>query len=132
MDDMRKRTNPFVGVLATLYGVYLIYGIGGSMIDHYSAAKLTQHMKTACVGRFLVDLPQSMDFSYSQTYVDGLWISSQEESGEAFDARVLARQKELDLETNALGKKTLEKVEDYDNNGFSGKMFVFGRKLTLG
>ena len=132
MDDLHKRTRPFIGVLAALYGIYLIYGIGGSMLDHYLVTKLTEHMKTACIGRFLVDVPESMDFSYSHAYVDGLWISAQKESGEAFQARVLARQTEIGAEPDEVGKPRLERVEDYENNGFSGKILIFGRSVTKG
>jgi hypothetical protein len=39
------------------------------MMDRYAVAKLTEQMKTACVGRFLVDLPESMDFSYSRVSI---------------------------------------------------------------
>lgn len=102
------------------------------MIDHYSVTKLTEHMKTACVGRFLVDLPEPMEFSYSHAFVDGLWISAQDESQQAFEARVLARRKEIEAEPNQLGKNNLEQTEDYENNGFSGKIFVFGRNITKG
>jgi hypothetical protein len=132
MDKRRKRAHPFFGVLAALYGIYLIYGIGNSMMDRYTMGRLTEQMKTACVGRFLIDFPESMDFSYGQVFMDGLWISGQEEAREAFDARVLARQAAIDAEPNELGQKNVEKVEEYDNNGFTGKILVFGRNITKG
>jgi hypothetical protein len=124
MANRKKRANPFFGVLVALYGLYLIYGIGNSMMDSYTVGRLTEQMKTACVGRFLVNLPASMEFSYGQVFVDGLWISSQEENREAFDARVLERQAEIDA--------SLEKREDYDKHGFAGKILVFGRSITKG
>jgi hypothetical protein len=132
MDNRKKKAHPFFGVLAALYGIYLIYGIGNSMMDRYTVGKLTEQMKTACVGRFLVDLPASMDFSYGQVFVDGLWISGQEEAREAFEARVLARQAEIEAEPNDLGKKNLEKNEEYDHHGFTGRILVFGRNITKG
>jgi hypothetical protein len=132
MDKARNRTHPFIGVLAALYGLYLLYGIGNSMMDRYSVAKLTEQMKTACVGRFLIDLPASMDFSYSRVYVKGFWISTQEESQQAFEARITARQAEIEAESDQGGRKNLEAVEDYRKNGFSGKIFRFGREITKG
>ncbi|MGJ7913903.1 T6SS immunity protein Tli4 family protein [Massilia sp. LXY-6] len=132
MDKGSKKSNPVIGVLAALYGVFLLYGIGSSMMDQYTITQLTQHMKTACVGRFLIDLPESMENSYGQVFVDGLWVSGQEETRQAFEARVLARQAEIAAEPNELGKKNLEKIEDYENNGFTGKIFVFGRQITKG
>jgi hypothetical protein len=132
MDNRNKRTNPVIGVLAALYGIYLLYGIGSSMMDRYTVTTLTQQMKTICVGRFLVDLPTSMDHSYGQVFLDGLWISGQEETKEAFEARVQARQTEIDAEANSLGQKNMEKLENYENNGFTGKIFMFGRSITKG
>lgn len=132
MDKARIRTHPFLCVLAALYALYLIYGLGNSMIDRHSVAKLTDRMKTICVGRFLVDLPASMDFSYSRVYVKGFWVSTQQESEAAFEARVLARQAEIEAEPNQRGEKNLEAVEDYRGNGFAGKMFRFGREFTKG
>jgi hypothetical protein len=132
MDNRKKKAHAFFGVLAALYGMYLIYGIGNSMMDGYTVGKLTGQMKTACVGRFLIDLPASMDFSYGQVFVDGLWISGQEEAREVFEARVLARQAEIEATRNDLGQKNLEKSEEYDHHGFAGKILVFGRNITKG
>jgi hypothetical protein len=132
MDKARIRTHPFLCVLAALYALYLIYGLGNSMIDRHSVAKLTEQMKTACIGRFLVDLPASMDFSYSRVYVKGFWVSTQQESREAFEARILARQAEIEAEPNQRAEKNLEAADDYRNNGFEGKIFRFGREFTKG
>jgi hypothetical protein len=132
MDKPRNRTHPLIGVLAALYGLYLLYGIGNSMMDRYSVAKLTEQMKTACVGRFLVDLPASMDISYSQVHIKGFWISTQEETQQAFEARILARQAEIEAESNQRGQKNLEAADEYRNNGFVGRIFRFGRETTKG
>lgn len=132
MDKARNRTHPFIGALAALYGLYLLYGIGNSMMDRYSVTKLTEQTKTACVGRFLIDLPASMDLSYGRVYVKGFWISTQEESQQAFETRILARQAKIASETNQHGQKNLEAADDYRNNGFSGKIFRFGREITRG
>jgi hypothetical protein len=132
MDKPRKRTHAWLGVLAALYVIYFLYGIGNSMMDRHEVANLTEQMKTACIGRFQVDLPKSMDFSYSRIYMNGFWVSTKEETREEFDARVLARQKELDAGTNALGKDNLEAAEDYRQHGFAGKIFRFGRQVTKG
>jgi hypothetical protein len=91
-------------------------------MDRYTVTSLTQHMKTVCVGRFLIDLPASMEYSLSRAYMDGLWISGQEETQQAFEARVLARQAEIEAVPNKQGQKDMEKIEAYDNNGFKGKI----------
>lgn len=102
------------------------------MMDRNTVTQLTEHMKTACVGRFLIDLPASMEHSYGRVFVDGLWVSAQEETKQAFETRVLARQAAIEAERNELGRKNLEKLEDYENNGFTGKIFMFGRNITKG
>jgi hypothetical protein len=132
MDKGRKRTNPLIGALAALYGIYLLYGIGSSMMDRYTMTQLTENMKTACVGRFLIDLPSSMEHSYGQVFLDGLWISGQEETRQAFEARLLARKTQIDAEPNELGQKNLEKLEDYKDHGFEGEILIFGRTITKG
>jgi hypothetical protein len=132
MDKARHKTHPLICVLAALYGLYLLYGIGTRMIDRHSVTKLTEQMKTACVGRFLIDLPTEMDFSYSRVYIKGFWISTQEETQEAFEARILARQEEIEAETNQRGQKNLEAAEEYRKNGFIGKIFRFGRETSKG
>src|SRR5690349_15024743 len=124
MDKRHQKANPILAILVVLYGIYLLYGIGSSMIDRHTVAKLTDKMKTACVGRFLVDLPESMEFSYGQVFLDGFWISTQQETQQAFDTRVMARQAEVDADPNELGRKNLEKLETYEQHGFSGKILM--------
>jgi hypothetical protein len=132
MDNERKKGNPLTGMLAALFGIYLLYGIGSGMMDRYTMTNLTAHMKTACVGRFLIDLPASMDYSHSRAYMDGLWISGQDETQQAFDARVLARQAAIEAVPNKQGQKNMERIDSYNNNGFTGKIFIFGRDITKG
>jgi hypothetical protein len=132
MDKESKKGHPLTGILALLYGIYLLYGLGSSTMERYTVTSMTQHMKTVCVGRFLIDLPASMDYSLSRAFVHGFWISGQEETQQAFDARVLARQTEIEAVPNKQGQKNMEKIETYDNNGFKGKIFIFGRDITKG
>jgi hypothetical protein len=132
MEKQSKKGHPLTGILAVLYGIYLLYGIGSSTMDRYTVTSLTEHMKTACLGRFLIDLPASMDYSLSRVFVRGFWISAQEETQQAFEARVLARQAEIEAVPNKQGQKNMEKIEVYDNNGFKGKIFIFGRDIVKG
>jgi hypothetical protein len=87
-------------------------------------------MKTVCVGRFLIDLPQGAEFSRSQTFIDGFRVSAFSESDEAFGARVAARQAEIEAQPNELRRKNLESVGKVDVNGFTGNVFVFGRNSS--
>ncbi len=122
----------FIGIVAALIGLFLIYSVGSTMMYRYKVGELTEHMKTACVGRFLIDLPVKMDFSYSHMNMYGYWVSTIPEAGEAFDIRVAAREKYLNAEPNSLGKKNIEKSEEISGNGFRGKIFEFGRESIEG
>jgi hypothetical protein len=73
-----------------------------------------------------------MDYSHSRAFVHGLWIYGQEETQQAFEARVLARQAAIEAVPNKQGEKNMEKIEVYDNNGFKGKIFIFGRDIVKG
>jgi hypothetical protein len=117
----------FVGIVAAICGLFLIYSIGTKAMGNYKAEKLTEHMKTACVGRFLIDLPAGMDYSYSHTFMYGFWIAAIPESDEAFLQRLAAREAEINSQPNELGKQNMEKVEDVSVHGLSGKIFRFGR-----
>jgi hypothetical protein len=91
---------------------------------------MTDKMKTVCVGRFLIDLPQGAEFTRSQTFIDGFRVSAFSETEEAFGARVAARQAEIEAQPNELRRKNLESVGRVDVNGFVGKIFVFGRNSS--
>lgn len=86
--------------------------------------------KTICVGRFLIDLPEGMRLSRSQTSVDGFHINAYPEKDDAFWTRVAARQAEIEAKPNELRPRNLETAARIQVNGFDGKMFVFGRNAS--
>lgn len=132
MDKANSQGSRFVGVIALIYGLFLLYGIGANAMDRVKVGMLTQHMKTACIGRFLINLPVAMDYSYSHTFMHGFWIAAIPESEEAFLQRVSAREAEINSAPNELGNKNMEKVLSVSNHGFSGKIFTFGRTSVKG
>jgi hypothetical protein len=87
-------------------------------------------MKTVCVGRFLIDLPEGAILSRTQTFIDGFHVSAFAETTEAFERRVAARQSFIEAQPNELRRKNLESVGKVDVNGFVGKMFIFGRNSS--
>jgi hypothetical protein len=91
---------------------------------------MTDKMKTVCVGRFLIDLPEGAEFSRSQTFIDGFHVTAHPESDEAFNARIASRQAAIEAQPNELRRKNMESVGKVDINGFVGKIFVFGRSST--
>lgn len=132
MDKVNSQGSRFVGVIAVIYGLFLLYSIGANAMDRVKVGMLTQHMKTACIGRFLIDLPNDMGYSYSHTFMYGFWIAAIPESEEAFLQRVAAREAEINAAPNELGDKSMEEVEPVSAHGFSGKILTFGRTSVKG
>lgn len=81
-----------------------------------------------CVGRLLIHLPRGFEYSYGDTHIYGVQISSNgTEKVEAFEDRVRSREAELaqgSLKGEASG---LERVRDVKMSHASGKIFRFGR-----
>jgi hypothetical protein len=132
MAKVTRKGARFGGIVAAMFGLFLIYNVGTNAMGTYKVDKLTEQMKTACVGRFLIDLPAAMDYSYSHTFIYGFWLAAIPESGEAFVQRVAARQAEIDAQPNERGGKNMEKVEAVSAHGLSGKIFKFGRTTVEG
>jgi hypothetical protein len=100
------------------------------MQEKSKVAKMTANMKTVCVGRFLIDVPDSTDVSLSRAFIQGFNISSQAETKEAFAARLSAHEAEINATMNSLGRRNMEVAKEVRGEGFVGKIFVFGRWRT--
>lgn len=102
--------------------------------DRYEVVKMTEQMKTVCVGRFLIDLPEKAEYSLRRSWIDGFDIESFNESVEDFQARVKAEEADIRAEPDYLGgNKNMESVKEIrTDSGLVGKIFVFGRKVTSG
>lgn len=98
--------------------------------DRNEVAKMNEKMKTACVGRFVIDLPASSEVSLSRAFIQGFDITTVSESEEQFKARVAAHETEIGSIPNSLGRKNLEYAKDVVMNGLVGKMFMYGRWRT--
>jgi hypothetical protein len=109
-------------VLAALAGTWAV----GAVRDTYEVAKMTEKMKTVCVGRMLIDLPEEAKFALHGTSIDGFDIETFAESPEAFSVRVAAREAEIRAKPDRLGgNKNLESVREVKtNSGLVGKIFV--------
>jgi hypothetical protein len=92
---------------------------------------MTKQLKTVCVGRFLIDLPEEAQISFSHGAVDGFDIRTYPaESDQEFLARIKKRELELGQETNQFGKRSLESSQDIRGTDRSGKILVFNRTST--
>lgn len=121
-----------LGALAIAFALVWIGVSAMNWHDKSKVAKMTEKMKTVCVGRFLIDLPASAEVSLGRAYVDGFDIEAQAETEESFRARIAAREAELTGAKNELGRKSLELAQAINVNGFAGKIFMSGRWHTYG
>lgn len=121
-----------LGALAMVFAVVWSGVFVMNWHDKSKVAKMTEKMKTVCVGRFLIDLPASAEVSLGRAYVDGFDIEAEAETEESFRARVAAREAELNGTKNELGRKNLELAQAISVNGFAGKIFMSGRWHTYG
>jgi hypothetical protein len=128
----RCRMRNVAAVVAALILVLGLMSVGAvhSRHDRTKVAKMTERMKTMCVGRFLIDLPQEADVSLGRAFLDGFDIVTVVEGESAFIARARAREAEIGSQPNELGKKNIELVKELNNEEVLGKLLVFGRWAT--
>ena len=95
---------------------------------------MTKKMKTVCIGRFLVDLPSETRFGLRGPRIDGLDISSVDESEADFQVRLAQREAELRATPDRLGGyRNLASVREVKtDNGVVGKIFVHGYTVREG
>ena len=102
--------------------------------DNEKVARMTQKMKTVCIGRFLIDLPDETRFELRGPRIDGFDISSFDESEADFQVRLAQREAKLRATPDRLGgNKNLESVREVKTeNGVVGKLFFHGRTVSEG
>jgi hypothetical protein len=110
--------------LVCIWGNSAVRGIK----DRQVVAQMTGKMKTVCVGRFLIDLPDEATFSRGQMFVQGFNLAGFPETQAEFDGRLAGREAEINAVKNQLGRKNMESVTEINQNGFTGKIFIFGRQ----
>lgn len=121
-----------IAAAVALILVLWILSVGAvhSRHDRTKVAKMTEKMKTVCVGRFLIDLPQDAEATLGRAFLDGFEITTVAESESAFFERVRVQEAELGSTTNELGKKNLELAKELNYGEVRGKLLVSGRWAT--
>jgi hypothetical protein len=105
------------------------------MRDRSEVAKMTEKMRTVCVGRYLVDVPVQAEVSMSHERIDGFAIETIEESEVRFHERVSAREAEIGAQGAGAGTKGaggMVEARDLRIPGMVGRTFVYGRTRTHG
>lgn len=110
--------------------------------DLHQVARITDTMKTVCVGRFLIDIPEAAHIESRGAKVDGFDISGFEETEDAFRKRVADRETQLGATPDRLvGNKNVESiwevrngsdgVEPYRYEGISTQVLVHGHGINI-
>lgn len=102
--------------------------------DKDEVARMTQKMKTVCLGRFLVDLPEETRLELANPRIHGFDISSLDEPEADFQVRLVQREARLRATPDRLGgNKNVESVREVKTeNGVIGKIFVHSRTVMEG
>lgn len=86
-------------------------------------------MKTVCVGRFLLDVPEHAIVSFGGTRIAGWSISAYyDETDEEFERDLANREDEIRGQKNEKGWTSLESITAIKTGEVSGKVLVFNRK----
>ena len=100
-----------------------------SMRDRSEVAKMTEKMKTVCVGRFLVDVPVEAEVSLSREMMDGFAIDTFEESEAAFHDRIAAREADIvarGADPDGSGDGGMVEARDLRVPGMTGRALIYG------
>lgn len=95
---------------------------------------MTDKMKTVCVGRFLIDVPEEAEIELRQARIDGFDISAFDETEEEFRKRVADRESQIRAKPDWRGgDKNLESVRDVKTeSGLVGTIFMHSRTVEEG
>jgi len=102
--------------------------------DSEASARVTDKMKTVCVGRFLVDMPNNAQVDLGSATIDGIDLAAFKETEEEFHQRLADREAQISTLTDRLGgNKNLESVITVSTDtGLVGKVFVHSRTVREG
>ncbi|TWI60626.1 hypothetical protein IP91_05034 [Pseudoduganella lurida] len=86
-----------------------------------------------CMGRYVLDIPFSMDIAVKSTLISGWRVNTDvEDSDNEFDDEISAKEVELANEKNMRDLRSLESVVPFSFDGRRGKIFTYDRRWTYG
>jgi hypothetical protein len=130
-DFFRAKTfRVLAGIAGALIGTWAV----SAAWDTYQVKKMTERVKTVCVGRFLIDLPEEAQVEFYGAGISNFDIDSLPESVESFQTRLAAREAEIRSTPDRFGgNRNMEAVREvHSDSGLIGKIFVHGRYVTEG
>lgn len=127
-----------IGLAVVLAGVFFA-GLArtsgtSSEQDRGATAEHTDRMKTHCIGRFLIDMPEEAQVDLGRAKVGGFDMSAFDETTDDFQARLAQREAEIKAKPDRLGgNRNLELVKEVKTeSGLVGKIFVHSRTVNEG
>lgn len=133
-----KPSRVFVGTvlaaITTTWAVSEVLSKRALARDQQIAAQVTEKVKTVCVGRFLIEMPETSTVQLVRPTIDGFDLASFKETQAEFQARVATRESEIRTTPDQLGGNTnLELAREVKTDrGLIGKLFVHSRTVTEG
>ncbi len=126
--------NKLFRVYAFMFGCLAAAWAAGAVWDTYKVINMTGKMKTVCVGRMLIDLPEEARVEFYRAEISGFGIDAFAERREDFQKRLVARETEIRAKPDYRGgTNNMESVQDVQGrNQLAGKIFVHGRDVTAG
>jgi hypothetical protein len=100
------------------------------MRDRSEVAKMTENMKTVCVGRYLVDVPAEAEVGFSGSMLGGFDVLTTEEDESVFRERVAAREAEIKAHHAGAASDAeggMESARDLRVPGMLGRTLIYGR-----
>lgn len=101
-----------------------------SVRDRSEVAKMTEKMKTVCVGRYLADLPNQAEVTLTGAMLDGFEVVAFEESERVFRNRVALREAEIadrGANPNVTTSSGMVAARDLRVPGMVGRILTYGR-----
>ncbi|SFL64198.1 T6SS immunity protein Tli4 family protein [Rugamonas rubra] len=125
------RTSLSIAVLALLLFVSNDNAMAKTKIIHKSHAEkaklMLDRMKTMCVGRFLIDVPEVAATSYRPAFLSGWEISSYStQTEQEFMDWMGKTEADLKMAKDKDGKPSVYLIEPVSVGGFSGNIYVSG------
>ena len=105
-----------------------------SIRDRSEVAKMTEKMKTICVGRYLIDVPSQADVGISREMMSGFTIDAVQETEAVFRERVAAREADIGAHRapDAGQPGGMVEARDLRIPGMIGRTLIYGRDRTYG
>ncbi|MCC2955443.1 hypothetical protein LK542_07430 [Massilia sp. IC2-477] len=96
--------------------------------------RISGRMKTVCVGRFLIDMPEGIQIGWGQARIDGFDVSAFDETAGEFQKRIADREAEVRAKPDWRGgDKNLESATDVKtDSGLVGRIFIHSRTVEEG